>query len=405
MFLSSNSPRSCANLLVPPSSVTIRWVSKMASKGQKHARSESTDDPALKHPSPKRAKEIDADPPFEKLEALLEKNNADIKPKCVLHWFRSKDIRQEDNKGLHAASQKAKEGSGSLLTMYLHSPKDLEWHGTSPARTDFVLQSLSILQQQLQAKDIPLAIVEAEERSEKKEKVLQFIKDHDVSHVYANMEYEVDELRRDIGIAKALQAENVSFEVLHDQTAVPPKVIAGSSGPMKVFTPYHKAWLSETKSEPSWFETVPAPEGNDKKAAQEFKKLFETKVPSLPESKNQFESTQERDRLRKLWPAGHDAGMDRLSKFLDNKVGCACRACSSNVIAKNFRCPSTRKIASSQLRMCPAVCPHISPPVSSAFARSCRRHGSGTAARTSTKAMLVSIAGCERSCSGSSIVT
>lgn len=296
----------------------------MAPKRKKHARSISAageQDPALKHPPPKRAKEIDSAPPYEYLEELLESNNADVKVRNVLHWFRSKDIRQEDNTALHAASQKAKEGNTSLITMYLHSPKDLEWHGTSPARLDFIMQSLKMLKDDLAKKHIPLAILEAEERGQKKEKVMQFIKDHDISHVYANMEYEVDELRRDIGIAEQVQeANDLSFEVMHDQTAVTPGYLKGSNGgPIKVFTPYHKAWLQETKSDPSWFDTVPAPEGNDKSAAQAFKSLFDSKVPELPESKP-FASNDERDRLRKLWPAGHDAGIDRLSHFLDKKV-------------------------------------------------------------------------------------
>jgi deoxyribodipyrimidine photo-lyase len=130
--------------------------------GQKHSRSDSqTHDEyiqvenALKHPPVKRAKQIDADAPFDQLEELLENTKKDISVRNVLHWFRSKDIRQEDNKGLHAASQKAKEGSGSLITMYLFSPRDMEWHGTSAARSDFILQSLSILKEQLQKKNIP----------------------------------------------------------------------------------------------------------------------------------------------------------------------------------------------------------------------------------------------------------
>ena len=295
----------------------------MAPKRKKHARSNSAageQDPMLKHPSPKRAKQIDADPPYEHLEDLMESNNADVPPRNVLHWFRSKDLRQEDNTALHAASKKAKEGKGSLITMYLHSPKDVEWHGTSPARVDFILESLRGLKKGLEEKNIPLAIVEAEERSQKKEKVLQFVKDHDVSHVYANMEYEVDELRRDIGIAKTVQEEkDLSFEVMHDQTVVTPGFLKGSNGgPIKVFTPYHKAWLQETKSDPSWFDTVSAPEANDKKP-DDLKALFDTKVPDLPESK-QFASKEDRDRIRKLWPPGHDAGMERLSKFLDKKV-------------------------------------------------------------------------------------
>lgn len=293
----------------------------MAPKRKKAARSESTDDPALKHPSPKRAKEIDEDPPYDQLEELLEKNNSDVKPRNVLHWFRSKDIRQEDNIALHTASEKAKEGSGHLIAMYLHSPKDLEWHGLAPVRIDFMLESLRILQKQLEDKHIPLAILEVAERNEKKGKVMQFVKDNDISHIYANMEYEVDELRRDIGVAREVQKEkDLSFEVLHDQTVVQPGQLLGSGGgPIKVFTPYHGAWLEETKSDPSLFDTVSAPAPNDKKATNDLKALFGSKIPSQPDSK-QFASKDEEKRLRKLWPAGHDAGMERLDKFLNKKV-------------------------------------------------------------------------------------
>jgi deoxyribodipyrimidine photo-lyase len=293
----------------------------MASNGKKHERNESNDDPALKRPSPKRAKEIDAAPPFDQLEELLEENKSDHKPRNVLHWFRSKDIRQEDNISLHAASQKAKKGNGHLITMYLHSPQDFEWHGTSPARMDFILESLKILKSQLEEKNIPLAILEAEQRNEKTQQVLDFVENNDVSHIYANMEYEVDELRRDISVMNHVQKKkDLSFEVMHDQTVVKPAELKGAGGgPIKVFTPYHKAWLSETKSDPSLFDTVPAPEGNDKQAAQAVEKLFESKVPETPKS-IQFASDKERDRLRKLWPAGHDAGMSRLQNFLDKKV-------------------------------------------------------------------------------------
>ena len=119
----------------------------------------------LKHPTTQRAKEIDAHTPMQQLEELLEKTRKDQKTtRNVLHWFRSKDIREDDNRGLHAAAEKAKEGSGSLITMYLFSPKDMEWHGTSPARSDFIFESLRELKSKLHEKNIPLAIVTADER-------------------------------------------------------------------------------------------------------------------------------------------------------------------------------------------------------------------------------------------------
>ena len=276
-------------------------------------------DNALKRPSTKRAKEIDANTPYDDLVATLRKNKSEGKTRNVLHWFRSKDIRQEDNKALHAAAEKAKKG-GNLITMYLHSPEDLEWHGTSPARSDFIFECLKILQAQLEKKHIPLAIVTCENRKHKTKAVQEFIKKHDISHVFSNMEYEVDELRRDVDLAKKAQAEGISFEVLHDQCAVPPVTLkTGSGGPHKVFTPYHKVWLAEMrKKDTPFLRVVPPPEGNEK-GKEDLSALFGSKLPTLPEGK-QFVSDAERDRIRALWPAGHDAGMKRLSKFLDDKV-------------------------------------------------------------------------------------
>lgn len=298
----------------------------------KHARSASTDN-ALKHPSTKRAKEIDNHSPFDELKELLASNDSDTKPRNVLHWFRSKDLRSQDNRALHAASQKAKEGGGSLITMYLHSPKDIEWHGTSPARIDLILETLQMLKAELQKKNIPLAVVTAEERKEKTSKVQEFVKKHDVSHVYANMEYEVDELRRDIDLASKLQEgkEGISFEVLHDQTVVVPgELKTGAGGPHKVFTPYHKAWLEETKKNPELLDLVSPPEGNDQASKDKFKDLFDSKVPDVPKVK-EFASKEERDRIRKLWPAGHDAAIERLNDFLQNKV--------SEQTPSSARCP------------------------------------------------------------------
>ena len=64
---------------------------------------------------------------------------------------------------------------------------------------------------------------------------------------------------------------------------------------------------------------VPAPEGNKKEHVQKYEKLFQEPLPQLPENK-QFKDDEEKERIRKMWPPGHDAGMKRLEDFLNNKV-------------------------------------------------------------------------------------
>ncbi|CAN8099892.1 unnamed protein product [Discula destructiva] len=277
----------------------------------------------LKHPSTKRAKEIDANPPLNILLGKMHKQpKGGQKPQNVLHWFRSKDLRAEDNRALAAASEKAKEGSGSLLTCFLWAPQDFEWHGTSPARADFMLESLRLLQEQLHGLNIPLVILTAEKRGEKASRVFDLIQMHNITHVYANLEYEVDELRRDIDLLNNLVENNaeVSFHLSHDQTILEPGALrTGAGGPMKVFTPYHKAWLAKVAEQPELLDLAEEPAANDKKAKTHLKNLFNSTIPCLPESK-QFEYEKDRARIRKLWPAGHRAGMERLQHFLDKKV-------------------------------------------------------------------------------------
>ena len=180
---------------------------------------------------------------------------------------------------------------------------------------------MQMLKDELAEKNIPLVCITAEERGDKVAEVMKFVKDNDVSHVYANIEYEVDELRRDLKFAHQVEeAKELSFEDFHDQTVMKPGVLTtGSGGPHKVFTPYHRAWLAEVSDKPDLIKTEEEPVANEKSANKDLKSLFDTKVPSLPEGKS-FESKEDQQRIRKLWPAGHKAGMDRLDHFLKKKV-------------------------------------------------------------------------------------
>jgi deoxyribodipyrimidine photo-lyase len=272
----------------------------------------------LRHPTIERAKEIDASPPLFELEALIAKQKTDHPVRNVLHWFRSKDLRIEDNRALNAASEKVQEGKGMLLTAYLFSPKDMEWHGTSAARSDFILETLRLMQKQLAEKNIPMVFLTAPERKNKVDVVMEFVKKHDISHVYGNLEYEVDELRRDMKMAKCVQKEDgVSFHTLHDQTVVNPgHMTTGTGKPHKVFTPFHKAWLALVAKKPEMLDIVPPPASNKTKPDSS---LFDSAVPELPDNKR-FLDDDERDRIRGLWPAGHAAGIERLEHFLNEKV-------------------------------------------------------------------------------------
>lgn len=279
------------------------------SKRETYERSE------LGHPSTKRAKQVDEDIPFDQLTQALESQDEKKDVTKVVHWFRPKDLRIQDNTALHYASQLAQSSKKPLICIYLNCPAEESWHGTSPARVDFMYEGLKIMQKELEELDIPLVFLHAEKRKEHVSTIAKFLKDNDVSHVFANFEYEVDELRRDMGLIKEVGA-NTQVSIYHDQTVVEPGTMNTSSGtPMKVFSPYHRAWLGVVKDNPELLDVQPAPAKNDPSVVKSVKALFGSKPPKAAKDK-EFSSTEDRNRIRKLWPAGHEAGSKRMDAFI-----------------------------------------------------------------------------------------
>lgn len=275
--------------------------------------------PEMVHPSTKRAKEVDSDPPYDKLQRALGRQEPKNEVSTVAHWFRSKDLRIADNIGLHHASILAEKEGRPLVTFYVYCAAEFEWHGTSPARCDFNLENLRLMQKELADLNIPLTIVEANGRADIVPSATKFVRDNGVSHVFANYEYEVDELRRDIKfVRQSLGQSNIS--VHHDQTVIEPGTMTtGSGGPMKVFTPYHRAWLAEVKAAPGLLDTVAAPSKIDSALSKKVSSLFGSNIPQPPDNKK-FASEEERKRIRGLWPAGHSVGLKRVDKFIKQYI-------------------------------------------------------------------------------------
>lgn len=272
------------------------------------------DYPELKHPSTKRAKQIDQDTPYNNLLDKIDAQESKGDVSKVAYWFR-RDLRIQDNTALHAASEQARAAKKPLITFYLHCPEEIQWHGLSPARVDFMHETLRTVQAELKERSIPLVFITAAKRKDAAPATIKFLKDNGVSHLHANFEYEVDELRRDIKLIKNVD-DSVHVSLHHDQCVIEPGTMTtASGGPMKVFTPYHKAWLAKVKNSPDLLNTLPAPSANDSSISKKLSVLFESKVPEVPEGK-EFKSDEERKRIRKLWPAGHQAGMKRMEQFL-----------------------------------------------------------------------------------------
>ncbi|KAI9172205.1 Deoxyribodipyrimidine photo-lyase [Paramyrothecium foliicola] len=261
--------------------------------------------------------------PMEELISALQDTAQErkaVKPKgAVVHWFRM-DVRHTDNRSLYLASDLAKEAGIPLICMYLVSPQDFEAHLTSAVRVDFMLRTLQVLQEDLAKLDIPLYVETIEKRKKLPNRVLELMEEWSASHLYANMEYEVDELRREAHLVRDLAENGKAFEVVHDTCVVPPGDLhSGSGNQYAVYSPWSRTWIAHIHTNLDLLEPFDPPGQNPKDTRAKFKELFDCPIPEAPENKRLTD--EEKKRYRAYWPCGEHEARLRLDKFVNEKVG------------------------------------------------------------------------------------
>ncbi|EXL93987.1 photolyase [Fusarium oxysporum II5] len=251
-------------------------------------------------------------------DTAQERKSIDVK-KAVVHWFKM-DLRLSDNRALALASDKAKEAGVPLIAMYIISPQDYEAHLRSPVRVDFMLRTLEVIKHDLAKLDIPLYVETVEKRKRVPDRILELMDEWGASHLYANMEYEVDELRREASMIRDFAENGKAFEVVHDTCVVPPgELHTGAGKQYAVYTPWYRSWVAHIHENLDLLELYEPPEKNPSSARKDFAKLFDVEIPDAPKSKRL--DGEEKERLRSLWPCGEHEAKKRLDKFCEEMIG------------------------------------------------------------------------------------
>ena len=237
---------------------------------------------------------------------------------AVVHWFKC-DLRTKDNKALHLASEKARANGVPLICIYMISPQDYKAHCTSAPRVDFILRTLVVLKEDLAKLDIPLYVETIEKRKEIPNRIFELCEKWGASHLFANKEYEVDELRREARMVRAGLEKGVAFMVEPDTCVVAPGELKSGGGTQyAVYSPWFRAWIAYLHQHPDHLDLFPAPVQNPPSTRNDFKDLFDSPIPPAPSSKSLTE--EEKKRFRSLWPAGETEANARLAKFLTDRV-------------------------------------------------------------------------------------
>ncbi|KAF1990547.1 deoxyribodipyrimidine photo-lyase [Aulographum hederae CBS 113979] len=237
----------------------------------------------------------------------------------VIHWFK-RDLRLFDNRGLRMASEKAKTKGVPLICMFIVSPQDYQAHFTSPARVDFELRTLKIMKDDLAKLDIPLHIETIEKRKDIPHHLMSLFSNWGAKHVYCNIEYEVDELRREEKMIRKCLDMGIAFNPVHDDVVVAPGELSTGAGKQyAVYSPWFRSWIAHVHANPNLLEASEGPEQNPSDIRKRFKDIFDMKIPEAPSNKSL--TSEEKKRFEHLWPAGEHEAMDRLNKFLKQKIG------------------------------------------------------------------------------------
>ena len=251
-------------------------------------------------------------------ETRIQRGEIPVKG-AVVHWFKN-DSRITDNKALHLASKKANSKGVPLICVHIISPQDYKAHVTSAVRVDFVLRTLEVLKDDLAALDIPLYVETVGKRKTIPDRILGLCKQWGASHLYCNIEYEVDELRREALITREAVTQGIAVYAEPDTCVVAPGELSSGKGKQyAVYSPWFRAWISYLHTHPHHLDLFDPPTQNPESARIKYKNLFDCPIPATP---NHMSLTdEERTRFASLWPPGEHEARERLDKFIKEKVG------------------------------------------------------------------------------------
>ncbi|KAB8532560.1 hypothetical protein FH972_025505 [Carpinus fangiana] len=238
--------------------------------------------------------------------------------KSVVHWFK-RDLRLHDNRALSLASAKARTDNVALICIFLISPQDYEAHLTSSIQVDFQFRSLQVLKTDLEELNIPLFIQTVEKRRNVPQTLKDACKKWSAHHIFCNIEYEVDELRREAILTTDCLTDGINLTAVHDTCVVPPGTLLNSQNePFTVYSPWHRAWNAKIDRDPSLLHQHPRPQPNPPSSHMTYESIFKASVPSPPSNKSL--TPDKKMYFASLWPAGEHEAHVRLQSFLADKV-------------------------------------------------------------------------------------
>lgn len=216
-----------------------------------------------------------------------------------LVWFRH-DLRISYNLALHAACQDKK---ARVIGLFIATPRQWADHEMAERQAAFMFENLQRLQQSLHDKGIPLYYQQCGDFNDSVDVLVEFCQQEQVTNLFYNYQYELNERQRDRKTEQALDGK-VVCQGFDDSLLLPPGSVMTGDGKMyRVFTPFSKAFVKRLQQ--SEIACAPAPASRGKMTDD---------VP--PVKPFDYPSTSVSDDF----PAGEEGAQQRLRQFCRQKA-------------------------------------------------------------------------------------
>jgi len=187
--------------------------------------------------------------------------------KVNFFWFR-RDLRLDDNQGLHSALQ----SDLPLIPLFIFDADILESLPPDDARVSFIHAQLELIDAECKKYGSSLLV-----RHGKPLDIWQELsRTFEISTVSTNRDYEPYALQRDAEVAALLQAKGIRLETRKDQVIFEQNDVLKDDGkPYTIYTPYKNKWLSKV--------TATSYQSVDSRPLLRKLHTFEDTVPTLAE--------------------------------------------------------------------------------------------------------------------------
>lgn len=206
----------------------------------------------------------------------------------ALMWFRS-DLRSVDNEALFQACRQHER----VRAIFLLCPQQWDEHHCAPIRRDYERRCINALGEELAGLGIVLDVLDAKHFREVPDTLAKYVKEHNISELYANKEYLLNECARD---SKVEQALDIPCHWFKDRVIFEPGEILKQDGdPYQVFSPFARNWRQQLQSHNLICHRQPKPLGEP------------VAFKAIPPFENSADSS--------AWPAGENEAIEQLRRF------------------------------------------------------------------------------------------